>query len=393
MKKVFLFAILLGIATSNAFAQSPRLIKKELKESNSYFQKKDGYTLKYYVYTYLSKEDTLYAAYNLKGKRITPISKKVYYCGAGIFSVKDSPNGYIKGYNTNGELLFPATLKATSIQHNGGEMMLLWFNNDNAPKGQTFALYSSKGKCIIPESMKYDEIIYYYEPPQKYILCEYLEKYGNNIQIKICRVYTPDGQWFQEGSYDTYYKRYDLGSTASVGSSEFEFFKRPVSEAIVRSSIDQSRKIEAYESRMASDGNSSKKHDDLMEIYNRTSESNNNNNSNSNNSTNSNSKQGSKNNTNNNSYNNSYNNNSQSAPRQCNLCRGSGRCCGAGNVAYANQYCNGTGRCNPCGGSGLLTNSFTGQKMNCTYCNGTGRCLQCSGSGRCGHCGGSGQQR
>lgn len=95
---------------------------------------------------------------------------------------------------------------------------------------------------------------------------------------------------------------------------------------------------------------------------------------------------------NNNSYNNSYNN-SQSAPRQCNLCGGSGRCCGAGNVAYANQYCNGTGRCNPCGGSGLLTNSFTGQKMNCTYCNGTGRCSQCSGSGRCGHCGGSGQQR
>lgn len=255
MKKVFLFAILLGIATSNAFAQSPRLIKKELKESNSYFQKKDGYTLKYYVYTYLSKEDTLYAAYNLKGKRITPISKKVYYCGAGIFSVKDSPNGYIKGYNTNGELLFPATLKATSIQHKGGEMMLLWFNNDNAPKGQTFALYSSKGKCIIPESMKYDEIIYYYESPNKYILCQYLEKYGNKIQIKICRVYTPDGQWFQEGSYNTYYKRYDLGSTASVGSSEFEFFKRPVSEAIVRSSIDQSRKIEAYESRMASDGN------------------------------------------------------------------------------------------------------------------------------------------
>lgn len=91
----------------------------------------------------------------------------------------------------------------------------------------------------------------------------------------------------------------------------------------------------------------------------------------------------------NNSYNNSYNNYSSS--RTCSLCNGSGRCCGAGNVAFSNQYCGGTGRCHPCYGTGWITNTVTGNKMKCTYCGGSGVCSHCRGTGSCERCGGSGK--
>jgi len=85
------------------------------------------------------------------------------------------------------------------------------------------------------------------------------------------------------------------------------------------------------------------------------------------------------------------NTNSASGSRTCSLCNGSGRCCGAGNVAYQNLYCGGNGRCHPCNGSGWRTNSITGDRMQCTYCRGTGRCSQCNGTGACEKCGGSGR--
>ena len=90
----------------------------------------------------------------------------------------------------------------------------------------------------------------------------------------------------------------------------------------------------------------------------------------------------------NNSYNNSYNN---SSSRTCSLCNGSGQCCGAGNVAFSNQYCGGTGRCHPCYGTGWITNTVTGNKMKCTYCGGSGICSHCRGTGACERCGGSGK--
>ncbi len=96
---------------------------------------------------------------------------------------------------------------------------------------------------------------------------------------------------------------------------------------------------------------------------------------------------------NNGSYNNSYNNinTGGSTSRTCSLCNGSGRCCGAGNVAFYNQYCGGTGRCHPCNGTGWMTNTVTGNKTKCTYCGGSGVCSHCRGTGSCERCGGSGK--
>lgn len=91
----------------------------------------------------------------------------------------------------------------------------------------------------------------------------------------------------------------------------------------------------------------------------------------------------------NSSYN--YNNTGGSITSTCSLCNGSGRCCGAGNVAYSNQYCGGSGKCHPCNGTGWMTNTVTGNKMKCTYCGGTGTCYLCRGTGKCARCGGTGK--
>ena len=88
--------------------------------------------------------------------------------------------------------------------------------------------------------------------------------------------------------------------------------------------------------------------------------------------------------------NNNYNNGSYGS-NTCSLCNGSGRCCGAGNVAFSNQYCGGTGRCHPCNGTGLMTNVVTGNKTTCTYCGGSGICSRCRGTGSCERCGGTGR--
>lgn len=53
--------------------QGQRLLKKELITNN---YEKDGFEYKWYRYMYLQGRDTLYAAFDLNGQRITPNIKK-----------------------------------------------------------------------------------------------------------------------------------------------------------------------------------------------------------------------------------------------------------------------------------------------------------------------------
>lgn len=85
---------------------------------------------------------------------------------------------------------------------------------------------------------------------------------------------------------------------------------------------------------------------------------------------------------------NGYNNSAEI----CSLCGGSGKCSGAGNIAYSNMYCNGSGRCTKCYGNGYYSNPFGTGYVDCAMCNKTGKCGQCSGTGRCNRCNGTGRR-
>lgn len=356
MKRIVFLAILIGIAAMGANAQERRL------DLNT---EPDGFR---WYSTFLNTNNTTYfGAQNANGSTIIPTSREytflsyhyaVYTGCTGYFSFK---KGNIKGggvCDKNGrEIISPGKYDEVSPYHNRAALDFFEFKIDGK-KG----ICDKYGREVIAPG-KYDRFYFVPEASVKGYFEVEINGYLGACDVDGKEIIAPK---YKKLIYDDYFDGF-----MSKDNDEYGTYN-PLGIFLDATGHISTKNTTYYN--------------------NPNAKSTNNSNSNTNNTYN-NSNNNSYNNSNNNSYNNSYNNNSQSAPRQCNLCGGSGRCCGAGNVAYANQYCNGTGRCNPCGGSGLLTNSFTGQKMNCTYCNGTGRCSQCSGSGRCGHCGGSGQQR
>ena len=255
--KILLIALLCLAFAANA--QTPRFLKKELKESPNYIQEKDGFVYKWYQYSYLLGEDTVFAAFDINGKRITPNSEWIYkkdhsgyeprYVGGGIFdmiakTVNKTDNGewiVVKGYNTKGVLVFPPSLKASYISYFGDGLFTLTHHIDgrNADgNGRTaYSAYNSAGKCIVPDTLEYSYISCY----PSHIKCD-----GKNKDF--CRTYTPDGKYFAEGYF---YSNGSYNATMWYVLSDpkelplFEKHKFPASAA-TKNPIDQSQAIAAH---------------------------------------------------------------------------------------------------------------------------------------------------
>ena len=169
--------------------QGQRLLKKELITNN---YEKDGFEYKWYRYMYLQGRDTLYAAFDLNGQRITPNIKKdsPYYTGGGMFiwrnGGKDSWGNLIYiGYNLKGEKIFSESLEATFVFYSGDGVFILSKRNDYGR--EINAVFNSRGECLIPFSMGYNFIAYY--PEMMCFWCSYKDASGSEIE---CHTYSAD---------------------------------------------------------------------------------------------------------------------------------------------------------------------------------------------------------
>ena len=258
--KLRIIALALLCLSFAANAQTPRFLKKELKESPNYIQETDGFVYKWYQYSYLLGEDTVFAAFDINGKRITPNSEWIYkkdhsgyeprYVGGGIFdmiakTVNKTDNGewlVVKGYNTKGVLVFPPSLKASYIYYAGDGLFTLTHHIDGRNaygNGRTaYSAYNSAGKCIVPDTLEYSHISCY----PSHFICD-----GNNKDF--CRTYTPDGKYFAEGYFSSYNGKYDATRWYNLTEPDdlalFEKHKFPASAA-TKNPIDQSQAIAAH---------------------------------------------------------------------------------------------------------------------------------------------------
>lgn len=264
--KLRIIALALLCLSFAANAQTPRFLKKELKESPDYVQKKDGFVYKWYQYSYLLGEDTVYAAFDINGKRITPNSEWIYskkhsgakprYVGGGIFEVLTNINiksdtlewNIVKGYNTKGTIIFPASLKTDFISYSGDGFFVLNYRiigkyHKDGLLFCTKAVYDSNGKCIIPNSLGYNLILYF--PEKKIFVCWYADE---DYKTDFYRTYTLDGQYFAEGKF-TPYGSYSAKSWYNLTEPDdlalFEKHKFPASAA-TKNPIDQSQAIAAH---------------------------------------------------------------------------------------------------------------------------------------------------
>ncbi len=188
MKKIILlFPLLLALIVPNC-VDAQRLIGKELMmEDPSIY--KDDKIYQWVRYTYVMGTDTLYAAFDINGKRITPNTKWVYYCGGGVFEVnskkKNKFGGYIvSGYDTDGKCIFPLTLTellgCSSISHIGYGLFEL--TTRIAEKKFVHSLYNKNGECLIPKEMGFIYVTIDSEDDLKYIEC-FIEKNSSGKYI------------------------------------------------------------------------------------------------------------------------------------------------------------------------------------------------------------------
>ena len=196
MKKIILLFPLLALIVPNC-VDAQRLIGKELKSSDPSL-KYDDKVYQWVMYTYVMGTDTLDAAFDINGKRITPNgyrpkkggAKGVYYCGGGVFSVKSKKKGkfggyIVSGYDTNGKCVFPLMLTELlgcfSISHIGYGLFKLttWIEELKF----VHSLYNKKGECLIPKEMGFIYVTIESEDDLKYIEC-FIEKnsYGKAIK-------------------------------------------------------------------------------------------------------------------------------------------------------------------------------------------------------------------
>lgn len=189
MKKIIvLFPLLLALIVPNC-ANAQRLIGKELKSEDPSL-KYDDKVYQWVMYTYVMGTDTLDAAFDINGKRITPNgyrpkkggAKGVYYCGGGVFSVQSKKKGkfggyIVSGYDTNGKCVFPLMLTELlgcfSISHiSCGFFMLM----SRSASFVVSSIYNKKGECLIPNDMDFSYYSIRGETDLKYINCEANEK-------------------------------------------------------------------------------------------------------------------------------------------------------------------------------------------------------------------------
>lgn len=231
MKKSYLIMFVALFMSLYGSIEAQTFLKKELKVEN---RSKDGFEYKWYLYTYLRGRDTLYAAFDLNGKRITPNSKKniPVYCGGGIFMCQsnktdgwgtDYKNIIKIGYNIRGENVFPESLGVTYIYYGGDGFFKLIKRNDYGK--QTEALYYANGECLIPFSMGYTLVAYYND--RRCIMGTYTGAAGEIVES---HTYSLDGKYYAIGKY---YKSGSYSKTSWYDLSdpkELELFnkhKRP----------------------------------------------------------------------------------------------------------------------------------------------------------------------
>ena len=188
--------------------QAQKFLKKTLRTSDKYYQEKDGFEFKWYEYSYLQGQDTLYAAFGLNGKRITPNSiyinnkhsgHKPYYCGGGIFmcdinTLNNWGENNCVGYNLNGEKVFPESLEARVISYQGGGIFTLEKRSNSG--NLLFAAYNSSGECMIPFSMGYNSISFF--PEYRAFWCDYFDGFYHLVE---CHTYSADAQYYAIGEY------------------------------------------------------------------------------------------------------------------------------------------------------------------------------------------------
>ena len=207
MKTIRVIAILLLAMLVPNLSQAQKLIKKELRTEND---EKDGFEYRWYLYTYLSGQDTLYAAFDMDGNRITPNSSyidnkhrgyKPYYCGGGMFMCKmkkkDATGEYniCTGYNVKGELIFPESMELSFIHYRGDEIFIVTKGAEIHSGREIWAAYNSRGEYIIPFSVGYNWIGWYGG-----FNCFWCKIKSGSDDIEY--TYTRDGQYFAEGKYD-----------------------------------------------------------------------------------------------------------------------------------------------------------------------------------------------
>ena len=232
MKKSYLIMFVALFMSLYGSIEAQTFLKKELKVEN---RSEDGFEYKWYLYTYLRGRDTLYAAFDLNGKRITPNSMYVnkhrgdipYYSGGGIFVLLSNKyDGWSRfvdvGYNTRGELVFPESLMALHISYEGKGLVNVVKRSDYG----TFisALYNVKGESIIPFSMGYKLISVY--PKDGNIWCEIADANGKTIEQ---HTYSLDGKYYAIGEYR--YGKYDRTGVYRLSDPDelelFNKYKRP----------------------------------------------------------------------------------------------------------------------------------------------------------------------
>ncbi|MBR6843687.1 MAG: hypothetical protein IKM79_01170 [Bacteroidales bacterium] len=204
IKVLLAFALILTVTMP---LQAQKFLKKELKIEN---EEKDGFEFRWYCYSYLQGQDTLYAAYTLNGDRITPICTAIgkqhrgcepWYCGGGIFmytTEKRNAFGDILrvGYNLRGEIVFPEDLEATFILYSGDGKFWLEHKTDYGRRIES--AYDVNGNCLIPAGLEYNWIGYC--PQYNCFWCDYKDASGNKTAGF---TYTTDGKYFAEGEYSS----------------------------------------------------------------------------------------------------------------------------------------------------------------------------------------------
>lgn len=165
---------------------SQTLINKELKSSSN----ENGRVFQWVKQTYVVGRDTVCAAFDLNGKRITPNgikSKKgrgVYYVGDGVFGVclkkKDKHGNYIHtAYNTEGKCIISETLAELSCFNSynflsksaGLGMFCALSYLDESRNGSVESLYNTKGECLIPKDEGFTYIFFKEYSELKFIHC------------------------------------------------------------------------------------------------------------------------------------------------------------------------------------------------------------------------------
>lgn len=148
--------------------QAQKLIKKELQTEN---ETEDGFQYQWNKYTYILGKDTLDAAFDMNGKRITPNGYRKYekgkaypgvrYTGGGRFQVYSKNtdafgNRLISGYNVKGECVLPET-HFTFMSYLGHGFFALSTRNELGK--EVSGVYDYKGNCIIPESKGFKDFL------------------------------------------------------------------------------------------------------------------------------------------------------------------------------------------------------------------------------------------